>query len=282
MLAAATSSTTFPLFSSLPLELRDQIWRDALPEKLGPALYFYRKRGCWCPRHLSKSEEGYDHENDGNNLNFEFRYDLLDDAEFEVPLFFVNREARSTALAWIREQGIEIHPCEDRHYPVFVKAFDPTRDALYVPLDKWDDFFCEPVDRSFEPDIFEQLVDVKPGITRIAVPEALLRSKLDTLQEIFQYFFQLERLFVVVGAQPDLQSADNDMKVQRRWEFESTQGDALIWDDSRGRFEFGNLYIDDATLYGQLVKATTERLGAGLAGHHIRNFEIRPVSAVRR
>ena len=282
MLAAAASSSTFPLFSSLPLELRDQIWRDALPGKVGPALYTYRK-GCWCPRRLSKSEEEYDPENDENNSNFEFRYDLLDDAEFEVSLFFVNREARSIALAWLREQRIEIRPCEDRHYPVFVKAFEPLRDALYVPLDKWDNFVSELVGRIFEPDFFEQLLHVKPGITRIALPEALFRSKIDTARDlsVLLRVFQIETLFVVVGAQPDLQSADNDMKVQRRWEFESTQGGALIWDGSRGCFEFGNVYIDDANLYELLAKAT-EELGAGFAGHHICNFEFRPVFAIGR
>ena len=69
-----------------------------MPDKFGPALYFYRKE-YWCPRRLSKSDEAYDPENDENNLNFEFRLDLLDDAQFEVPLVFVNREACGIALA---------------------------------------------------------------------------------------------------------------------------------------------------------------------------------------
>lgn len=37
-----TMATTFPLFPSLPFELRDQIWRSALPEPAGPTIYFYR------------------------------------------------------------------------------------------------------------------------------------------------------------------------------------------------------------------------------------------------
>lgn len=96
------------------------------------------------------------------------------------------------------------------------------RDALYVALDKWYDFLCEPNDRRFEPDLFEQLVGFKSDLTRIAVPEALLPSNVTLLSEMFQYFFNLKVLFIIVDAQPDLQSADNDVKVQRRWEFEST------------------------------------------------------------
>lgn len=107
MAVVATNSSTFPLFSSLPPELRNQIWCVAMPDKVGPAFYFYRK-GCWCPRSLSKSDEEYGPEYDENILFFEFRYDLLDDAQFEVPLVFVNREARGIALAWVREQGIEL------------------------------------------------------------------------------------------------------------------------------------------------------------------------------
>lgn len=129
MAVVATNSSIFPLFSSLPPELRNQIWRDAVPDKVGPALYFYRN-GYWCPRRLSKSDKGYDPEKDENNLNFEYRHDLLDDAQFEVPLVFVNLEARGIALAWVREQGIEIRFCENRQHPIFVRPCDPMRDAL--------------------------------------------------------------------------------------------------------------------------------------------------------
>ena len=278
---AATNSSTFPLFSSLSPELRNQIWRDALPDKVGPALYFYRK-GCWCPRRLSKSDEGYDTENDENNLNFEFRHDLLDDVQFEVPLVFVDREARGIALAWVREQGIEIRPCEDRQYPVFVRPFDPMRDALYIAFNKWDDFLCEPDDRQFQPDLFEQLVDIKSDLTRIAVPEALLRSEVATLSEMFRYFFYLKVVFIIVDAQPDLQSADKDMKVQRRWEFESTQGEAFFWNDDRDGFDFGDSeYIGDEALY-RLIEKASKGLGEGLVKNHIRSFEIRPLFVVRR
>lgn len=96
---------SFVLFSSLAAELRNQIWRDALPHHIGPALYSYRKRGCWCPRQLTESEPGYIAGNDDLNLAFEFRTDLLDDDnQYHVPLFSVNREARSIVLAWLQEQ----------------------------------------------------------------------------------------------------------------------------------------------------------------------------------
>lgn len=86
------------------------------------------------------------------------------------------------------------------------------RDALYIALDKWDDFLCEPGDRQCQPDLFEQLVDVRPNLARIAVPEALLQSEVATLPNILRYFFHLEVLFIIVDAQPDLQPADKNKR----------------------------------------------------------------------
>jgi len=207
---------------------------------------------------------------------------LLDCVQFEVPLVFVNREARGIALAWVREQGIEIRYREDRQYPVFGCPFDPMRDALYIALDQWEDFLCEPYDRQSEPDLFEKIVDVKEDLTRIAVPEALLRSEVASPPEMFWSFYNLKVLFIIVDAQPDLQSADNDMKVQRRWEFESTHGGTFFWNDDRGGFDFGGSeYIGDEALY-RLIEEANKGLGEALAKSHIRSFEIRPVFAVRR
>jgi hypothetical protein len=98
-------ATTFPLFSSLAPELRIQIWRDALPDRIKPALFFYRGQGCWCPRHLTEADNGWVPPEGELNLGLDFRTDLLgDDNQFRVPIYFVNREAHSIALAWLREQ----------------------------------------------------------------------------------------------------------------------------------------------------------------------------------
>lgn len=272
-----TNPSTFRLFSSLPQELRNQIWYDALPDKVGSVLHFCRK-GCWCPRHLLSTDEGYDAENDENNLNFEFRHDLLDDVQFDVPLICINREIRQIVLAWIREQGIKIRPHEDRQhlYPVFLRPFDPMHDALYVALDKWDDFLREPVDRTFEADLFEKLIDLGPDLQCIAVPEALLRNEevVATLSEMFQCFFRLKVLLIVVDPQPDPQSM--------WWKFESTQRGAFFWNNNRGGFDFvDNKCPGDDSLY-RLIEEAGKKLSEGFALNEIHNFEIRPVFAVKR
>lgn len=280
MAAAATLHSIFPLFTRLPRELRDQIWRDALPDKVGPSLSLYKK-GCWCPRRLSESDTGYDPENDENNLNFEFQHDLLDDIRFEMPLVYVNREARDLALAWVREQGVEMRPHEKSRRPLFVRPFDPKRDALYVALDQWNDFLREPEDRLSQPDLFERLVNTKSDVTRVAVPVALLQHELASLPEMFRYFFNLKALLIVI-AQLDLPSADNDVKAQHRWDFESVQGGAFFWNNDRGGFdsENGESFGDEAVY--RLMEEASRGLGKGLANNHIGSFEIRLVFAVRR
>ena len=283
MAAAATDPPTFPLFTSLPQELRDQIWRDALPDNVRPALSRYR-RGCWCPRRLLESDEGHDPDNDEYNLNFEFRHDLLDDIRFEIALVHVNREARDLALAWIRQQGIEIRPHEDPPSPVFVRPFDPTRDALYVPLDQWDRFLYEPDDRLLQPDLVERFVNCKSDLTRVAVPAALLQSEAASLHDLFRYLYNLKALLIVVDPQPDPQSADDDVMVQYRWDFESPWGGAFFWNDDCGGFnadaEDGG-YVGDEAVYGLIEEASRE-LGKVLVSDHMRSFEVRPVFAVRR
>jgi len=89
-------------------------------------------------------------------------------------------------------------------------------------------------------------------------------------------------LFIIVDTQPDLQSADNDMKVQRRWELESIQGEAFFWNNDRGGFDFRDSEnIGDEALY-RLLGEANKGLGEEVVKNHIRSFEVRPVFAVRR
>lgn len=80
------------------------MWQQALPGNGDQALYFYRNE-CWGPRRLRATDLGFDPENDEANLNYEFHHNLLECVQFELPAFFVNREARSIALIRAREQN---------------------------------------------------------------------------------------------------------------------------------------------------------------------------------
>lgn len=281
--AAATSSpSTFPHFPSLPPELRNLIWRAALPDKDGPALYPYRY-GCCCLRRLSKSDANYDPD-DRYNSNLEFCYDSLE-VQVEVQLVFVNREARGIALGWVREQRIEMRFCEDRQCHVFVRPFDPTRNVLYIACHRLRDFIAEPWERIISPlDHLRQMPSIDLDLTRIAVPEAMLwNDDSITLFEMFEVYVRPAVLFIIVDAPPDLEE-DNDVKVQRRWEVESTQGKRafFFWNRDHGRFDLRDgEYIGGEALYRRIEEAS-KKLSEWLADSHVCSFEIRPVFAVRK
>lgn len=260
MASTATESSTFPLFSSLPPELRSQIWRDALPDKARPALYFYKK-SCWRSRRLSETI-----------LNFNFRYDILDEVHFEFSLVFVNHEARRVALAWVHEQGIKIRPRRDKQRPVFVCPFKVKRAPCYVTLDKWEDFLREPDNRTFQPHLSGEIVDIEPDLERIAVPDALLRSKIDTLLEMPWCRFGVQMLFIPVDAQPH----DGDMTVQKQWKLESIQGEVFSCN-----YECASDVFGDSAYIGDEVQAS-KKLVEGRTKNDMRNFGIRPIFAVRR
>lgn len=83
---------------SLHLELREQIWRDALPDNPVSALYSYRK-GYWRPGRCPTTNEEYNAVNDENDYFITFRHDLLEEIGFDVLMLVLNREARRIALA---------------------------------------------------------------------------------------------------------------------------------------------------------------------------------------
>lgn len=229
---------TFNRFRQLPPEIRNYIWRDALPE-VGPSVFYYM-RGFWQPRQLTESDEGFLPGND--NMELAFRHDLFDHAKFDLPLFFACREARSIGLHWLSLQvstslripsfltsliltilqHIRIR-CIDGQI-VFVRAFDPRRDILYIPDDAWRDFCIEASDRLAEPDMRDMSATLESQIARIAVSEELFcRGDITWLTEAISWHDNLQDVSVVVGRQPD--------QGQVRWEFWSMQGMEYVWSD---------------------------------------------------
>lgn len=109
---------TFSPFPKLPRELRDMIWEEAAAqpnESLSdPTLYFYRGPGNWKPYLLPESHPGYQPGED--YMGLDFCTDSLDgDNQFQLPLLFVNREARAVALRWLRKQVSDPLPLISKH-----------------------------------------------------------------------------------------------------------------------------------------------------------------------
>ena len=274
-------TAVFALFPSLPAELRIQIWRDALPDKFRQALYFYKK-GCWQPQRLTEADANYNPHNDELNLVFDFHHELLDDAQLVLPYFFVNHEAHGVTLAWIHSQGIKIQFSKERQCLTFTRSFNPKYDVLYIPLEKWDEFFIEPFDRLEGPDLFNRIIDC-PGsqITRIAVPQVLLQHKVNLLADLFEWYNQLDMLFIIINTPPDLHPEENNMGIQQQWELESIQGATFSWDHDHNTFVGGCDDINNQELY-KLIQGASNGLGEKLVDNNKHSFEVHPGFAVRK
>ncbi|KAH8888140.1 hypothetical protein GQ53DRAFT_749378 [Thozetella sp. PMI_491] len=276
---SATELATFSRFSSLPPELRNQIWGEALPARDGPALYFYKK-GFWRPEAPPPSDGEQDRE---EILEYEFRHELLDRVQVDIPLAFVNREARSIALVWLQEQGIETHFGDNRQRHVFMRPFDPVQDVLYVAHSKWADFCSEPYDRLFEPDLFERTVNTSSvDFTQIAIPEALLQSENDALSDMLEWFFNIRILYIIIGTEPGPIVGPDGREAYPRWELAKTRGRSFYWQAQRFCFALGDGEpIAEDSSYKRIEEAS-RGLAERLAREHVPHFEIRPALAIRR
>lgn len=273
-----TNLSSFSHFPRLPPELRLQIWHYLLPDKDGVALSPYR-RWCWQPRRLSKSDERYSVD-DEDNLEVIFRHDLIN-IEVKVPLFFVNREARSIALAWTRKQGIKLQFCEDRQCPVFVRPFDPLYDVLYIAQDKIQDFCLEPWDRLEQPDSIGKTAWFSLYLANMAIPEGVVWEKGSELSDVFSLYSCPQTLYIIADEPPDLKA--DGMKVQHRWELDKTQGRPFIWNHEKGSLlleECEGEGIRSEDLYSRL-KEDSKALETWLSENSVHTFEMRPVFAIK-
>lgn len=275
-----TTDPTFPIFSRLPPELRNRVWIEALPAKDPPALFIY-KQDCWAPRWVYSHEEGYIPGED--NLYLEFRHEQLEPVEVDIPLAFVNREARSIAFTWAKDQGIGILVRHNGRNPTFTRRFQRTYDAMYIPYDKWHGAIQGPLDRIFQPDLMGQLSRPGLGLTHMAIPEALLRASPSFLIGLFDWYHQVQVLYVIVGEKLDLQLGGEGVKVQQRWELDHKGAKGYVWDAESAKFNpEGDKFLGDQALYWLVDEALTMLSEEFTRVPEVkRHFEIRPVFAVR-
>ncbi|KAF4975464.1 hypothetical protein FZEAL_7761 [Fusarium zealandicum] len=124
-------SQTFHQFRRLPVEVRNMIWEHTVIEDKG-ALYPFNFD--WC-------------------LHFDWNSsrsikDVTSETQsrpcpplIQIPIpqaMIICHEAREAAKTWLKKHGIHFVQCPQGH--ALVRRFDPRRDILYVPCDRWDAF----------------------------------------------------------------------------------------------------------------------------------------------
>lgn len=156
MFSADTFS--FTSFTSLPPELRNQIWIQSLPH-IGPAAFIY-KQGCWTSSKTWVFSAPDFSQPQGEELELRFCHDTLARIPLELPLLLACQEARAIALTWaynqygaiVRRNGIS-------------KIFGFSRDVLYISLAAFDEFCKDPYDK-WETDLNSDRTFMSPSSVR--------------------------------------------------------------------------------------------------------------------
>lgn len=220
-------------------------------------------------------------------IDLEFDHTRLPQAHFSVPMFFVNSEARSVALGWMKQHNIQIRYYPEAEALLLVRAFDIYYDTLFVPVGQFNEFICEPSDRQFQPDlIYRNLGCPEPEVRKVAMRFDKSSEDECRVVEIFEWYRLVETVYAIAkgdevpveldefGLQPRLELEIDDPAL--RWEGEVDDGD-FEWVDTKG------IFVRDGDVYQLLEQeaadsALRERLGnIGPDG-----FEMKPATLVRR
>lgn len=180
-----------------------------------------------------------------------------------------------------------VQDADGKQHRVFERGWNPSSDALYVPLELWNDFLDEPWERFWQPDMDGRNYSISGGIWHLAVPETLLSTSgiNDNILALFDYYGETKTLYVVVGPQPDLDATGSHGDSQpQRWEMEDAKMGAYIYNHELGKFGF--IHGEDRcheSLYELMEDiATTIAADFREANNSSRRiFEIRPVFAIK-
>jgi hypothetical protein len=202
-----------------------------------------------------------------------------------IPLAFVNREARSIALAYIRDLGLKKRRVDGESDPVFTRSFDRLKDAVYMDPTQLNAILLEADERLHKDDMVGQHVSIWSEFRRIAMPYASLASG-DTMQYIGElefHYCSVDGLLVVVDGGEGLEKGE-------ACGFESARGPAYFWrrDDQvfrrweEGDGENGSVVGVDL---GEIVCTEDVRLAFSGVGPRFgcgqSSFMVRPVNAIR-
>ncbi|CAF9906646.1 MAG: hypothetical protein GOMPHAMPRED_004831 [Gomphillus americanus] len=274
----------FRLFPRLPTELRQQIWNAALPREIGQTLYCY-KTGCWEPRQLTEVDEGFEPTHE-TNLYLTFQEELLDPVLFEIPLLFVNREARIVAQQWLTRHGIDSYQSKDDHSIVFACRFNTDRDSLYVDHDALSYFIVEPGEREFALDLTGKPLMFSPAsVKHLALPVTVFLPEMgyELVYVLEEFYSHIQEIWMVVWPLPDFQPLSSlKQNVNRRWEVDPTRNETACQQVYNEALDGDNKEAIRKVTVQDLVQRVKVEINRATNGQLFKDLVIRPVVALRK
>lgn len=216
----------------LPLELRNKIWHESLPEKDGPALFFYKPE-AWNGGVPVPGDKYYDDSLPGEHRTW-FLEDQLDHVRVDLPQLRVDWEAHQIAMQWARSRGIDVKGggftlarCMDH-----ADAMMLTSEADYFS------FAEQPWNIEVGTD--GSWVDT-PEVHRVAIPEQMVTQNpaLDILEDMWSTTGVGYTLYIVIGMPDGLDWRQSHENVQRRrWSLDMNKSRAYTWDQESASFSW--------------------------------------------
>ncbi|KAF2824576.1 hypothetical protein CC86DRAFT_371865 [Ophiobolus disseminans] len=255
------STAIFHLFPNLAAELRNQIWHDALPDTTTPALVPW-KPGFWYVREAEPE------------IEWRPAHDLIIEVPIEMPTAFANHEARSIALAYVRDLQLKTVARGQDQNPVFTRPFEPLNDALLMQPSEIEAIAWEAAKRLYQDDMEGVHLSAYSDLKSIAMSATCLRREnaMQYVVELLDYYTSVDTLFVVVNDELDDQACA----------FEPAPGDAYEWTGNLQEFVRGTtgLAVGDGVVESLVcteeVKKAFSQAGIGQPW-----FVVRPVRAIR-
>ncbi|KAI0202325.1 hypothetical protein F4808DRAFT_72188 [Astrocystis sublimbata] len=245
-------ASTFPQFSKLPPELRNQIWYEALPQLRRPALTPW-KLGCWRKGSIKPTEPQFDPTNPDMNLTREFDSNLLPKPQMSVPMALAHRDACGIAVAWAQKHASQqVSCCLDEGQPSFLRTFDPAFDVMHIAPYMWKSCIQEAVDQGFGDDFLEKVHEPRFGL-QIALSKNCLLFGAD-LEDFLGWFVDIDRLYIIEDGLEIDKIPTADDSTPQLFELDDPKP-LVVWDDDERRWQFGSL-IDNDTEDDEISKWT--------------------------
>ncbi|VUC21628.1 unnamed protein product [Clonostachys rosea] len=223
----------FACFPQLPLELRGMIWNETMPSD-GPVMYPF---GDHFINHTAKPA--------GSNGPPPM-------VQLPTPTaLFVCREARKAAERWMALVNGSLYFRQETQGHIVVRPWDEEMDLLYVPRDKWRDFFSGMTEvRQQEGMDFAQMYE---RVRNLALPAFTAYYSQTGLLSAMGFASRLTAVHVVWGPLPSVRASAegelSDAAVQPRWVIEPEGSEevsmCITHDDGSGKISWETGELED-------------------------------------
>ena len=247
-------SAAFPLFASLPPEIRNLIWEYSLPQAI-PARLSFLKPGSL------RTDRGWVDERA-----------ILDAMEVKLPSAFVNKEARGITITWVRKHGLKMRCYEGMKYPIFIRPFDNESDALYISIDEYSSSFMNVDDTQLN--VGHGILTLPNGqgrnVKSVVVPKSFFLDRGDKIVKLLKWFACRQILLITNRVMIRGRS-----KTKTPFEIVNTGKGCVRWNARSQQFAYGyGRYIGEAKHY--------RKLGHFLSENDAPSFKIQPVMIFSR